>query len=127
MDFKVGDLVRFKLDTFGPSEGMIINVYPSKSFPYLVQSGVWTHSFRADELELIHQEQPEPPTAIQETEPEKTKEEIEKDNLRKFFFGESPELPGLAKQWKTEGKCPNCGEEGRVHLSTFICSKHGAY
>lgn len=38
-----------------------------------------------------------------------------------------PKYTGQAFLWHKEGRCTQCGELGRYHLSTAICSKHGAY
>lgn len=51
------------------------------------------------------------------------------EELRTFFFGAPTPDPAFewARGWKEEGRCPRCGELGRIHLSTFICSTHGVY
>lgn len=126
--FKVGDKVRIRSRSFskiGDYIGVLTDVMPYSPYPIYVQFKNWAHWFRADELEIDQHEQVE--MEIQEQEPEKTPEEIERERLRNFFFGSSPELPRLAKQRKADGKCPVCGEDGRIHLSTFVCSKHGTY
>jgi len=53
----------------------------------------------------------------------------EYEALKEFFFPKpEPPYPGtLSEQWKNEGRCPSCGELGRIHLSTMVCSKHGPY
>jgi hypothetical protein len=53
----------------------------------------------------------------------------EYESLKAFFFPkDEPPYPGsLAEEWKREGRCPKCGELGRIHLSTMICSSHGPY
>lgn len=53
----------------------------------------------------------------------------EYDALVDFFFpkGPQPDPQSVAAAWKAEGRCPLCGELGRVHMSTFICSIHGPY
>ena len=38
-----------------------------------------------------------------------------------------PRYTGQAATWKSEGKCPRCGELGRYSLSVAICSSHGEY
>lgn len=53
----------------------------------------------------------------------------EKQEMQEFFFGKPaapPDLP-LFQKWKDEGRCPQCGSLGRIHLSTFICETHGVY
>lgn len=42
----------------------------------------------------------------------------EYQKLREFFFG----LPS-----RNYGRCPRCYNEGRIHLSTFICETHGEF
>lgn len=32
-----------------------------------------------------------------------------------------------AQVWKTEGKCPSCGEFGKFTRTALLCSKHGIY
>ncbi len=51
----------------------------------------------------------------------------EGERMKEFFFGKPRKLDAWGEQWRSEGRCPDCGELGHVHLSTFICSKHGAY
>jgi hypothetical protein len=53
----------------------------------------------------------------------------EYEDLKNFFFPQpEPPAPGsLAEHWRQEGRCPQCGELGRIHLSTMICSVHGPY
>lgn len=63
----------------------------------------------------------------QEPAPEAEPEKSEKEKQREFFFGKEPELSEFGKSMRAEGRCPRCGEVGRIHLSTFVCSKHGVY
>lgn len=58
---------------------------------------------------------------------EKTEVISEPDRLREFFFGKPKEYTWVEKQRKDAGLCPQCGEEGRIHLSVMICSVHGEY
>lgn len=64
--------------------------------------------------------------------------QFEKNQQLELPFGEvgfigdwSPtEGPTQAEreQWKSEGRCPQCGELGRFdHTLTMICSQHGPY
>lgn len=38
-----------------------------------------------------------------------------------------PKYEGQARQWKEEGRCPQCGELGRYHHGAAVCSQHGEY
>lgn len=123
---KVGDKVRVLHGLVTKDDvGEVVSVDPNARYPIAVKFDTWASTFQAVELELIQPEQTE--LNLEESEQEKTPEEIERDKLRKFFFGGSSEFRPLAKEWKAQGKCPQCGEDGRIHLSTFICSKHGPY
>jgi hypothetical protein len=53
----------------------------------------------------------------------------EYEDLVRFFSPKpEPPYPGtLAAEWKAEGRCQQCGELGRIHMSTMICSIHGPY
>jgi hypothetical protein len=55
-------------------------------------------------------------------------EDPERKAMRDFFFPKPPEIENsLVTKWIAEGRCPKCGDLGRVHLSAFICSYHGVY
>jgi hypothetical protein len=43
------------------------------------------------------------------------------------YESKRPKYEGQSLEWHREGRCPQCGELGRYHLSTAICSKHGTY
>lgn len=133
MDYEIGTQVRFKWGKeihegeITAQTGWYLVRVPQNDTPYPIIYPVWPKDIVGviynNEIESDQSSQLE----LQETEPERTAEEINRDNLRKFFFGSSPELTGLGKAWKAQGRCPQCGQEGRIHLSTFVCSKHGTY
>lgn len=122
--FKVGDKVRVikgEMWAIGNWEGVVTSVDESNFYPIRVDFVTWTHNFKAEELALA--DDVAPPSPVEEAKPEPT----EKERLREFFFGKPEPVPDWAASWKAEGKCPKCGEEGRIHLSTFVCSTHGPY
>lgn len=45
---------------------------------------------------------------------------FEQESKKAKFYGQ-------AAQWKTEGRCPHCGEKGRISHGSFVCSMHGVY
>lgn len=51
----------------------------------------------------------------------------EREAMRTFFFGMKLSASQLADEWRAQGRCPLCGQLGRIHLSTMICTTHGAY
>lgn len=67
-----------------------------------------------------------PPVDLKQYEPPAS-DEYEK--LKDFFFPKKPvrNFSYTADLCKKEGRCPECGELGRIHLSTMICSIHGPY
>lgn len=49
------------------------------------------------------------------------------DAIQLEIENKKPKYIDMAYVWHKEGKCPQCGELGRFHLSAPICSTHGAY
>lgn len=49
------------------------------------------------------------------------------DAIRLELEMKKPRYIGTPAEWYAQGKCPQCGELGRYHISATVCSKHGVY
>lgn len=125
MKYSVGQRVRFTVPhLWGTLEGTVNSAFNGI---YWIDIGEGSaYGTREENIIAVIESEPTAQLNLFETS-EQGVEETERDRMRAFFFGQSPKLPTLAESWKSEGKCPLCGEDGRIHLSTFICSKHGPY
>lgn len=70
-------------------------------------------------------------TSVETSQNEPIKIDLNPVTLQDYFKidleSKKPRYTGQALAWLKEGRCPHCGEMGRYHLSTAICSKHGPY
>lgn len=58
------------------------------------------------------------------------KEDYYKTGINAYYninFFNNDEQISQAQVWKTEGRCPNCGEFGKFIRTSLMCSKHGIY
>lgn len=117
MAFKLGDNVIIKASKM---TGEITRLHNSYDW-YWVTTHYGENAFHINEIEL----DPNTPIigSIEATKVPRT--------LKEAFIQEAeakkPKYDTLSKEWYEQGRCPKCGETGRYHLSTPICSTHGAY
>lgn len=130
--FKVGDLIADSVKTVARIR--IVDVIKSLYEIEIVSTGDPAvrlgnvQQYDIQELDSICHIYEEQKPALPQYEPLPRPEMV---TMRDAFLFEiesaRPRHTGQAKTWHSEGRCPQCGELGRFHLSAPICSKHGVY
>lgn len=133
--FKKGDIVRVKNGGYSGAVGEVtdpLNIYsPNVYFkdpidhewnPYSgLTAPIHQKEFHRDDLELVMA------AADQIRKQQNSHAMTLQEAFRVDMEARKPKYYGISAEWLKEGKCPQCGELGRYHLSTPICSRHGPY
>jgi hypothetical protein len=122
--FKIGDRVEHN---YTKHKGVILSLTPFRNFEVLYDDlqGI-TYINNEDELDLdspVFNSTPEIQCPIVKPQVITTLKEARMQELQ----DQKRNLTGQAAAWQREGRCPDCGELGRFHISQAICSKHGSY
>lgn len=124
MKFKIGETVLCKslLPEFDGKIGRVEG-YLNDSVVTIQIDGLGVFNWPDSSLESIN---PSPQVGIVSHIDMPTFETIN-EALRFDYEFKKPKYKGIQALRIAEGLCPYCGQKGRYHLSTPVCSEHGPY